>query len=140
MDVGSSAQTGLLTLLGLVITGLFTWLGISKVKHQNAKDAMNSRLDDGLEKRYEAAMAQNSQLRAELDRVKGLLAEADKRLTVVQMIADGDPQRAIEFTQDSAFVDMSRPIRPRPAPPRPSASDPFQAADPYAAPKKPRKP
>ncbi len=136
---GDDLQKGILGLVGSILAGLFTWLMASRIKHQNAKDGRESRYEENVQARLEAALGKISELNDEIDALKFRLAEADKRLTVVQMIADGDATRAIEITRDSAFIDLTRPLRPRPKTPPPSSLDPFQAADPYAPPKKPRK-
>lgn len=138
MDFGT-AQTGIVGLLGAIVAGLLGWRLHSKVKSDNARDRRESRYEDDRQRQYEAVLAKNSELRGQLEDVARRLAEAEKRLMVVQMISDGDPARAVELSQDSAFVDLSRPMRPRAAV-RPSPSDPFQAADPYAPTSKRKKP
>lgn len=130
IDPKDLAQGGVITAFLSVIAGLLGWRLHSKVKHDNAAEARESRFEDNVQRRLEAALGKISELNDELDSVKGRLAEADKRLTIVQMLADGDPGRAVELTQDSAFVDVRRPLRPRQQQ-RPSPHDPFQAADPY---------
>lgn len=134
-DLKEWVQPGILGLIGTAVAALFYRRANNKVGHDNARADRESRFEENLQARYEAAMGKISQLNAEIDDLKGKLAEADKRLTIVQMIADGDPQRAVELSQDSAFVDVSRPFRARPqVKPMTSPMDPFQAADPYAPP------
>lgn len=137
VEIKELAQYGILGLLGTVITVLFAKRAGNKVATDNARANRESRFEDNLQARYEAAMGKISQLHDEIEVLRGKLAEADKRLTIVQMLSDGDPTRAVEITRDSAFIDLTRPIKPRQHD-RPSAHDPFQAADPYAP--KPRKP
>ncbi len=132
-------QPGIITILTALIGGLWWKRASNDVKSQNARNDRESRFEDNLQARYDRAMGRISELTAELDDLKHKLAEADKRLTVVQLISEGDPQRAIAFAQESGFLDFERPLRRPPAsPPRPSPYDPFQAADPYA-PKPPKK-
>ena len=128
---------GVLVTLVLGLAGLFGWRQHNGVKTANATADRESRFQDNLQQRYDRAMGRISELTDELDLVKARLAEADKRLTVVQMVAVGDPTLAIEISRDSAFIDLSRPMRPRPkVTPTTSPMDPFQAADPYAPPKR----
>lgn len=131
LDPKDMAQGGVITLLLGLVGWLFAKRASNVVKNANATDDRNSRFEDNLQKRYEHAMGRISELTAERDSLKVMLAEADKRLTIVQMIADGDPKRAVEVSQDSAFVDLSRPFRARAHKPV-TPTDPFQAADPYA--------
>lgn len=140
MEIRDYVQGGVLALFGTVITVLFTKRAHNKVETDNARATRESRFEENLQVRYEAAMGKISQLNDEIDDLKKKLAEADKRLTIVQMIADGDPQRAVELSQDSAFVDVSRPFRPRPQVRAPSSHDVFQAADPYAPPPPKKRP
>lgn len=129
------AATAIVSLIG----GLLGWRGFSKVRSDIGKDARESRFEENLQTRYEAAQGRISELQLEIDALKAKLSECDKRLTVVQMIADGDPARAVEISRDSAFVDLTRPLRPRQRGGPSSSMDPFQAADPYAPKPPPKK-
>lgn len=84
------------------------------------------------------AVLREAALRGEIDRLTVKLAEAEKRLTVVAMLSAADPSAPVEVTLQSGFLDLERPLRPRPAPRAPARStDVFQAADPFAPPVKP---
>lgn len=137
MDFEKAVGAGVVGLLGMIVTWLFARRGSSHVKHRNAQDERESSFQDNLQARYEAAMGRISQLTAERDELKAELEQARTKLTVVQMVADNDPKRAVEITRDSAFVDMSRPLKLRPAVRPPSSHDVFQANVEYTPPPPP---
>ena len=64
-----------------------------------------------------------------IDQLRDQVAQANTRMTVMQMLSSGDPNLVVQVAQDSAFVDLHRPLRARPAPPMPARAaethDPF---------------
>jgi hypothetical protein len=112
MDPREYVQGGILAMLGSIITGLFTWRAVSKVKHDNAKEALDSRHEEAMQRRYDAAMARNSQLEGELRTAKDGRAllerkvrEQAKRLNILlEMLGDSERKQAARWIEESGFA------------------------------------
>jgi hypothetical protein len=120
-DPKDYAQGGILTLLLAIITALFAWRGSNKVKTDNSRANRESRFEENLQQRYEAAMARNSELQDELRRErdgKALLMrkarDDGKRIrNLLEMLSDEERKQAERWVQESGFAPFeSDPIDP----------------------------
>lgn len=101
---------------------------------QAEDDAQVSVLADVRAERV-AAVLREAGLLKQIEDLRDQLANAQAKLTIVQMLADSDPNASAQVALDSAFVDTHRPLRPAPRRAPPVVTDVFQAAEPYAPPK-----
>jgi hypothetical protein len=75
-DYTPQAITGLIAL----IAGLLGWRGVARVRTDNARDFRVSRHEDNIQKRYDDALAKNSELRDEIDTARSQLAVREREL------------------------------------------------------------
>lgn len=121
MDV-SGLQGGILALLATIIVGLLGWRGANKVGNDNARSNRESRFEENLQKRLDAALARNSELREELAQAKDGRALLERRLKerdqkITALLASMGPEErkyAERWMPDSAFAPLSDPPRKTP--------------------------
>lgn len=105
-------QGSVLGLLGLIITGLFTWRATSKVRSDNAREGRESRFEDNLQKRHDALMARNSELQEELRQARDGRAllerktrdQARKLENLLEMLGESERKSAERWIRESAFA------------------------------------
>lgn len=121
-DLSGSVQAGILGLLGTIIAVLFTWRGVNKVKNDNAKANRDSRFEENLQKRYEEAMTQNSELRAELREareghtlLKRELRDQTKRVRNLLELLEPQARQSVQrWVEESGFAPFEEePRKPR---------------------------
>lgn len=118
---GDEVQKGLLGLLGLIITGLFTWRGISRVKSDNAKDGRQSRYEDRVQDRLDSALQEIKRLSAELNLAKDgrAMLEKDQReakrvnTILLEMLEKDQRESAQRWVKASKFADLEDLPKPR---------------------------
>jgi predicted transcriptional regulator len=105
------ASNGLLYLLGLIVTGLFTWWGTNKVKNENKSGDRHSRFEQNLQARYDALQERCDELVEQLQQARdgrALLArqlheQKHRTKNLLEMLAP-EARQAVERWVESSFA------------------------------------
>lgn len=105
-------QKGVVGLLLTFIAGLFGWRSFSRVRADNAKEQRESRFEEQLQRRYEAAMARNSELQDLLEKARDGKAQLEQRVrdqsvrlkTLLEMLGENERREAERWIRESEFA------------------------------------
>ncbi len=107
---GDDLQKGVLGLLGVIITGLFTWRGVSKVKTDNARESRESRFEENQHKQFAALQDEVKRLKeqnAEIPVLSRRLHDRDRTIRNLLDSLDSEQQRnARRWAPESAFAPL----------------------------------
>jgi uncharacterized membrane protein YccC len=107
-------QKGLIALLGALATGLMGllgWRGFGHVRHGNAQDALDSRLQENLAKRLEAETARADKLQERLTKAldgrrmleRQLHDQKRRTQNLLELLAPEAREAVERWVEDSAF-------------------------------------
>lgn len=105
-------QKGLIGLLGALVTALSGWRWFSRVKHENMKDARDSRYEENIAKRLDDALKRVDELTLQRDAARDgrallereLREEKRKKRNLLELLAPEARIAVSKWVEESGFA------------------------------------